>query len=88
MKILHLEDSDDDAELIRTALRDQVSPNEVTRVETGGTFLEALHQDDWDIILADYSLPRTICLPVKPGVPPYKHVLPSARDCASATLPG
>ena len=56
MKILHLEDSKDDSKLICQALRDEVSDCQVTRVETREAFLEALDHD-WDIILADYSLP-------------------------------
>jgi two-component sensor histidine kinase/CheY-like chemotaxis protein len=57
MKILHLEDSDEDAELICATLRREFPSPSVTRVETRGAFVEALGQDCWDIILADYSLP-------------------------------
>jgi two-component sensor histidine kinase len=57
MNILHLEDSDNDAELIREALCDEVTDCHVTRVETRKAFLEAMDQSDWDIILADYCLP-------------------------------
>jgi DNA-binding response OmpR family regulator len=55
MKILHLEDNDNDAELISAALGEMDC--QITRVETRETFVEALEQNDWDIILADYSLP-------------------------------
>src|SRR5450432_4174295 len=63
MKILHLEDSDNDAELIGEVLRGGVPGACVTRVETRAAFLDAMeeggHGDkaDWDLILADYSLP-------------------------------
>ena len=57
MKILHLEDNDGDAELICDALRRDDAGCEITRVETRQAFLEAMERDDWDIILADYSLP-------------------------------
>lgn len=57
MKILHLEDSSNDAALISAALCDEVSNCIVTRVETRNAFIEALDCDDWDLILADYSLP-------------------------------
>jgi two-component sensor histidine kinase len=57
MKILHLEDSDDDAELIHEALRREVTTCRVTRVETREAFLEAMDRNGWDIILADYSMP-------------------------------
>jgi two-component sensor histidine kinase len=56
IKILHLEDSDDDAELICATLRREFTACHVTRVETRATFLEAMDHGDWDIILADYSL--------------------------------
>jgi DNA-binding response OmpR family regulator len=56
MKILHLEDSDDDAELICATLHREFTACHVTRVETRATFLEAMDHGDWDIILTDYSL--------------------------------
>jgi len=57
IKILHLEDSEDDSQLIREALNHEVVACHVTRVETRNAFLEAMDRGDWDIILADYSLP-------------------------------
>jgi len=57
MKILHLEDNDADAELICDALRHDDAGCEVTCVATRHAFLEAMDRGDWDIILADYSLP-------------------------------
>ena len=57
MKVLHLEDSDDDAELIHQTLRREVATCRVTRVETREAFLEAMDLGGWDIILADHSLP-------------------------------
>jgi two-component sensor histidine kinase/CheY-like chemotaxis protein len=57
MKILHLEDNDNDAALIWEALRSEVAGCDVTRVETRDAFLEAIDHGDWDVILADYSLP-------------------------------
>jgi diguanylate cyclase (GGDEF)-like protein/PAS domain S-box-containing protein len=55
-KILHLEDNDNDAALICAALGHEIAC-QLTRVQTREGFLEALHQDHWDIILSDYSLP-------------------------------
>jgi two-component sensor histidine kinase/CheY-like chemotaxis protein len=57
VRILHLEDCDDDADLICDVLNQGVLSCQLTRVETRKTFLEAMDQGDWDIILADYSLP-------------------------------
>lgn len=57
MKILHLENCEEDAELICAALsRDGASFN-MLRVETGEAFRKALAQDSWDVILSDFSLP-------------------------------
>ncbi|MEP6716098.1 MAG: response regulator [Terriglobia bacterium] len=57
MNILHLEDSDEDAELIREKLLKEGITGEVTRVETRPQFVAALDHGGWDLILADYSLP-------------------------------
>jgi two-component sensor histidine kinase/CheY-like chemotaxis protein len=57
MKILHLEDSEHDAELICATLREEFPALCVTRVQTSGAFIEGLIEGGWDIILADYSLP-------------------------------
>jgi two-component sensor histidine kinase len=57
MKILHLEDNDNDAALICEALRSEGAGCDVTRVETRKEFLVALDHGGWDVILADCSLP-------------------------------
>ena len=57
IRILHLEDNDNDAELICEMLSRDVTDWRVTRVETREAFLEAIDHCVWDIILADYSLP-------------------------------
>jgi two-component sensor histidine kinase len=57
IRILHLEDSDDDAALVCAALSREAVPCHVTRVESREEFLEAMDRDDWDLILSDYSLP-------------------------------
>lgn len=57
IKILHLEDSDDDAQLVCEALSNQVVPCHVTRVDTRKAFVDAMDFGDWDMILSDYSLP-------------------------------
>ena len=57
LRILHLEDSDVDALLVAETLRAEGLESEITRVETRERFLEALENDTYDIILADYNLP-------------------------------
>jgi two-component sensor histidine kinase len=57
MKILHLEDSESDAELIYAALSQGDIAWQVKRVQTREAFLDAVDEGDCDVILADYSLP-------------------------------
>jgi PAS domain S-box-containing protein len=57
LHILHLEDSPEDAELIRDILETDGIVSHVTRVETQADFLTSLEQGRFDLILADYSLP-------------------------------
>jgi DNA-binding NtrC family response regulator len=57
MNILHLEDNDNDATLIREVLLNEIPGCRFTQVETRSAFAEALERPDWEIILADYSLP-------------------------------
>jgi signal transduction histidine kinase/CheY-like chemotaxis protein len=57
LRILLLEDSVQDAELIRELLEADDFVCEVTRVETRAEFLAALEHGGIDLILADYQLP-------------------------------
>ncbi len=57
IRILHLEDDAQDAELVRTTLRSGDLACQITRVQTRAEFTQALHQDGYDVILADYRLP-------------------------------
>jgi signal transduction histidine kinase/DNA-binding response OmpR family regulator len=56
LRILHLEDSRVDAELVREIIEEAGLEVEVTRVETRAAYEAALGRD-FDVILADYSLP-------------------------------
>lgn len=55
--ILHLEDDNKDAELVQAMLEDADMACQITRVQTGAEFNEALHKERFDVILADYRLP-------------------------------
>ena len=55
--ILHLEDDDRDAELIQAMLESTDIVCQITRVQTGAEFNDALQKKRFDIILADYRLP-------------------------------
>ncbi len=57
MRILLLEDSVLDAELVSATLADGGIECEIVRVETRADFVAAIAGDSFDLILADYSLP-------------------------------
>jgi PAS domain S-box-containing protein len=57
LRILLLEDSIQDAELIQELLEADNFVCEVTRVETRAEFLAALEHGGFDLVLADYQLP-------------------------------
>lgn len=57
LRILHLEDSPNDAELALATLAADGIACEATRVETRADFLAALEQGGFDLILGDNSLP-------------------------------
>ena len=57
LRVLLVEDSPDDAELVELELtRGGFSP-EITRVETEGQMRVCLAQGGWDVVLSDYHLP-------------------------------
>ncbi|MDB6018570.1 MAG: putative sensor protein [Pedosphaera sp.] len=57
LRILHLEDDWNDAELIRRLLLAEELSRDVLRVETSGEFQAALEERKFDFILSDYTLP-------------------------------
>jgi PAS domain S-box-containing protein len=57
LRILHLEDNPDDAELIQMLLTDQGIRCVIERVETRAEFIAALERGEFDLILSDFSLP-------------------------------
>ncbi len=57
LRILNLEDSPLDAELVHATLSDGGVECEILRVQTCADFVTALNSGDFDLILADYSLP-------------------------------
>jgi PAS domain S-box-containing protein len=76
LRILSVEDDPQDTELIRDLLEAEDVVCEITRVDTEPAFLAALHQNQFDVILADYTLPRfdglsalQLATKVRPEVP-------------------
>src|SRR2546426_8922959 len=58
LRVLHLEDNPGDAELIRCALEAEDLSCELVQVKNREQFEGALAQDNFDVILCDYSLPH------------------------------
>jgi len=57
LSILHLEDNENDAELIAAMLERQGIACQIERVQTREEFLAALERGGFDLILSDFSLP-------------------------------
>lgn len=57
LQILLVEDSDDDAELLRLALLDGAIPAQLTRVANRAGLSAALHDRKWDLVVCDHHLP-------------------------------
>jgi PAS domain S-box-containing protein len=57
LRILHLEDSGPDAELIRAELTAHWPDCRIEVVSTRADFLGAIDREDFDLILSDYSIP-------------------------------
>jgi two-component system cell cycle sensor histidine kinase/response regulator CckA len=57
LRILHLEDSPEDAELVKATLSGEELSCDIVRIETRKAFMTALEREPFDVILADYKLP-------------------------------
>ncbi|MEI9895324.1 MAG: PAS domain S-box protein [Chthoniobacter sp.] len=57
LRILHLEDNDNDALLVESTLQRNHFVCEIDRVETRDAFIAALDRGGYDLILSDFSLP-------------------------------
>lgn len=58
IRILFLEDNRDDVEIVAETYKSAGLSVEVARVESQPMFRQALEQEDWDLLLLDYALPR------------------------------
>ena len=57
-RILLVEDSEDDAQLLLAELGKLGRPVELRRVETAAEMEAALNDGDWDLVISDHRLPR------------------------------
>jgi PAS domain S-box-containing protein len=57
LRVLHLEDNDHDAELVRRRLAKEGITLEFTQVTKRETYVEALEKEHFDLIMCDFSLP-------------------------------
>lgn len=57
LQILLVEDSDDDAELLRLALLDSAISARLTRVDNRAGLSAALREGGWDLVVCDHHLP-------------------------------
>lgn len=57
LRVLVVEDSDDDATLILHELSLEGYEVEHQRVESAASLREALAQDSWDLVICDHALP-------------------------------
>lgn len=58
LRVLLVEDSEDDAELLVHELRNGGFDPVCRRIETAGTMRSALDAEQWDVVISDYRLPR------------------------------
>ena len=58
LKLLIVEDYEDDCLLVMHALRQAGLSCEHIRVHTAASFRQMLHSQEWDIIISDYNLPN------------------------------
>ncbi len=57
VRVLHVEDSEPDRELVKLLLQNAGIDCEITAIETADDFERCVKNGDWDVILTDYALP-------------------------------
>src|SRR4051794_13552947 len=57
LRLLLVEDSENDAQLLVEHLRTGGYEPEYTRVDTAEALTNALDRHDWDVVIADYTMP-------------------------------
>jgi putative two-component system response regulator len=57
LRVLIVDDSDDDAKLMISKLRSEGYDPKWSRVDTSESMKRALEREEWDVILCDYKMP-------------------------------
>ena len=57
VNVLMVEDSEDDARLLKIELQRQGFEPDITRVDTGPALRSALATREWDIVISDHNMP-------------------------------
>jgi diguanylate cyclase (GGDEF)-like protein/PAS domain S-box-containing protein len=76
VRLIVVDDSDDDAELVVRELRRSGWAPEYERVDKHTTLVKALHASEWDLVVADYSLPQLDALQTLEVLAQYDPNLP------------
>jgi DNA-binding NtrC family response regulator len=93
IRILFLEDSKDDAEIVAQTYKSAGISVHIERVESQPLFRQALEKHDWDLLLLDYALPRfdgiaalDLARKIRPELPAVILSGAIAEDLATETL--
>jgi DNA-binding NtrC family response regulator len=93
IRILFLEDNRDDVELVARTYESAGLPVKIERVESQPVFRRAVEQQDWDLLLLDYALPRfdgvaalDLARRIRPELPAVILSGVIAEDLATETL--
>lgn len=93
IRILLLEENRDDVEIVAQTYKSAGFSVEIERVESQPMFRQALEQEDWDLLLLDYALPRfdgvaalELARKIRPEVPAVILSDVMAEDLATETL--
>ena len=93
IRILFLEDNKDDVEIVTHTYRSAGLSVHIERVESQPMFRRAVEQEDWDLLLLDYALPRfdgvaalELARKIRPELPAVILSGVMAEDLATETL--
>ncbi len=71
LRVLHIEDEENESHLVKSELRKVSSQLQLRRVCEKNEFLDALKRETWDLVLFDF---HSTCLPARDGLRHVKNV--------------